>query len=87
MFPRVDRVCGIDIHRLKLTATIIDSIGNTITKEFSTQIHSLPELLEWIIEEHCERVLMDATGVYWHPVYTLLEEYVALFISSSFSPR
>ena len=84
MFPRVDRACGIDIHRLKITATIIDSFGNTITKEFSTQIHSLLELRERIIEEHCERVLMEATGVYWHPVYAFLEEDVASFVANPY---
>lgn len=84
MFPRVDRACGIDVHRLKLTATIIDPIGNAITKEFSTQIHSLLELREWILEEHCDRVLMEATGIYWHPVYAVLEEDVSTFVANPY---
>jgi transposase len=84
MFPRVDRACGIDVHRLILTATIIDSIGNAITKEFSTRISSLLELREWIIKEHCERVLMEATGIYWHPIYAILEEDVPTFVANPY---
>ena len=84
MFPRVDRACGIDVHRLKLTATIIDSLGNATTKEFSTQIQSLIELREWIIEETCERILMEATGIYWHPVYAILEGDIPTFVANPY---
>ena len=84
MFPRVDRACGIDVHRLKLTATIIDSIGHSITKEFSTQIQSLIEMREWIIENKSERILMEATGVYWYPVYALLEEEIPTFVANPY---
>nr|WP_319539714.1 hypothetical protein [uncultured Methanospirillum sp.] len=84
MFPRVDRACGIDVHRLRLTATIIDSLGNAITKEFSIQIQSLIELRGWIIEETCERILMEATGIYWHPVYAILEGDIPTFVANPF---
>lgn len=84
MFPRVDRACGIDVHRLKLTATIIDSLGHTITKEFSTQIQSLIELREWIIENEIERILMEATGIYWLPVYAILEDDIPTFVANPY---
>lgn len=84
MFPHVDRACGIDVHRLKLTATIIDSLGNTTTKEFSTHVQSLLKMREWIIKSKCERVLMEATGVYWHPIYTILEAEIPVFVANPY---
>ncbi len=35
---------------------------------------------EWIVANHCERVLMEATGVFWIPVYSVLEPYIEVHV-------
>lgn len=84
MFPRVDSACGIDVHRSKLTATIIDASGSYETKNYSTQLPDLIRLRDWIVENNCSRVLMEATGVYWVPVYTILEPAVPTFVANPY---
>lgn len=50
------------------------------TQEFLTTIDGLLALKNWIMDNKCERVLMEATGIYWVPVYSLLEPHVEVHV-------
>ena len=70
--------CGLDVHKEKIDACIRTNDG-TIEgkleeKTFSTMRGSLIELRDWILSFKCFHVLMESTGVYWMPIYFLLEE-------------
>jgi transposase len=43
-------------------------------KTFSTMSKGLHELLDWLQEKQCTDAAMESTGIYWKPVYQVLEE-------------
>jgi transposase len=73
-FPSVvSRGCGIDVHKKVVVATIDGSGLRKETREFNTFTRSLIELKEWLLELGITHVAMESTGVYWKPVYKVLE--------------
>ncbi len=73
-FPQlIQRGCGIDVH-LKVVVATIDGVGiNRETRNFETFTSSLTELKEWLLSNGITHVAMESTGVYWKPVYHVLE--------------
>ena len=69
----VQRGCGIDIHRDVAVATIGGEGITAETRSFNTFSSSLTELKEWLITNGVTHVAMESTGVYWKPVYNVLE--------------
>lgn len=74
----VSRVCGLDVHRDQVTAClIVAEPGRKPRKEtrrFKTFTAGLLELGTWLKASGVTHVGMESTGVYWMPVYTILEE-------------
>jgi len=69
----IARGCGIDVHKKTVVATIKGSGLKRETREFSTFTSSLTELKEWLLANKITHVAMESTGVYWKPVYKVLE--------------
>lgn len=69
--------CGLDVHKDVLVACMlkggIDEDPEPIIKEFSTLLRGLDEFKAWLIEHNCHDVAMESTGVYWFPIYNVLE--------------
>ena len=65
-------VCGLDVHKKSITACILTPTGKEI-RTFGTMTDDLLELVDWIRSFHCTHVAMESTGVYWKPIYNLLE--------------
>lgn len=74
----VERCAGLDVHQKTVAATVRvpgpDGGRRTETKTFGTTIRRLEELSEWLASFGVRLVGMESTGVYWKPVYYLLEE-------------
>lgn len=76
--------CGIDVHQKTLTACVLVGVAGTrakkMTQSFPTVTQGLIALRDWLV--HCEvtHVVMESTGVYWKPVYNVLEESQGLDI-------
>jgi transposase len=74
----ISRVCGLDVHRDQVTACMVIAVpGQKTRKEtrrFSTFTTGLRELGAWLVQHGVTHVGMESTGVYWMPVYTILEE-------------
>jgi transposase len=72
-----DRVAGLDVHRDTVVACRrIASPGGLVEVSkatFSTTAKGLGELAAWLGEAEPSTVVMEATGVYWKPVYYALE--------------
>jgi len=66
------RCCGLDVHKKTITGCIITPEGKAIAT-FGTMTKDLQALVAWIKEKGCTHVAMESTGVYWIPVYNLLE--------------
>jgi transposase len=74
----VDRCAGLDVHKKTVMATVRVPDGqggrSQVTREFVTFAGRLVELREWLVAEGVTQVAMEATGVYWRPVWHVLEE-------------
>jgi transposase len=72
-----ERCCGIDVHKETVVACVIVPDGQGMpqkeTRTFSTMTGDLTELAKWLKAKACTHVAMESTGVYWKPVYNLLD--------------
>jgi transposase len=73
----IRRCPGLDVHKASVVACVrlIDENGElqSFTQSFGTAAHDLLMLGDWLSSYAVTIVGMEATGVYWKPVYTLLE--------------
>jgi transposase len=72
-----ERCCGLDIHKRTVVACLITPRSpGTPTKEvrsFGTMTDELLQLADWLRAAGCTHVAMESTGVYWKPIWNLLE--------------
>lgn len=66
--------CGMDVHQKTVVATIRRSDTDFETREFNTYTRSLKLLREWCKSEGVTHIAMESTGIYWRPVYNIMEE-------------
>jgi transposase len=78
------RCCGLDIHKKTVVACLISGApGQPPQKEvrrFRTMTAELLLLADWLQAAGCTHVAMESTGVYWRPVYNLLEGLFTLLV-------
>jgi len=67
-----ERCCGLDVHKKSVTACAITPEGKEI-QTFGTMTGDIIALVDWIKSKGCSHVAMESTGVYWKPLYNLLE--------------
>src|SRR2546421_9551183 len=76
--------CGLDVHKKTVAACLIISTeGPEPVKEvrtFRTMTADLLALADWLQERGCTHVAMESTGVYWRPVYNVLEGQCELLV-------
>lgn len=69
----VYRCCwALDLHKQTVTACVMTPEGKE-TLTFKTMTADLLELADWLVTKGATHVAMESTGVYWRPVYNLLE--------------
>ena len=71
------RCAGLDVHSRCVNACVRIAAGRKVTtehREFATTTAGLLELAAWLTEAGCTHVAMEATGVYWKPVWHVLED-------------
>jgi transposase len=73
----VERGCGLDVHQATVVACLLIVLKNgRVQKQvrtFGTTTRELMGLREWLLSESCTHVAMESTGVYWKPIYAILE--------------
>jgi transposase len=70
------RCCGLDVHKKTVVACVQIREGETLHKEiqtFATMTSDLLVLRDWLEAHGVTHVAMESTGVYWKPIYNLLE--------------
>lgn len=78
-----NKVCGADIHKKFLVATVLSRDGNKITTRFGMSLDDLLNFKNWVIENKCEQVAIESTGVYWVPIYTVLEGSIPVIVANA----
>jgi transposase len=73
----VPTCCGIDVHKKTLTACLLQTgaSGDAVSalRTYATTTGSLHELARWLGQSGCRQVALESTGVYWKPVFNVLE--------------
>jgi transposase len=72
-----ERVAGLDVHKEMIVACVRLTVNGKVSREcrtFGTTTVALLELLAWLEESGVSHVAMEATGVYWKPVWNILSE-------------
>lgn len=80
----IERCAGLDVHRDTVVATVRrPGPGGTRraqTRTFSTMTNQLEQLADWLVSENVMLAGMESTGVYWKPVYYVLEERLPVWV-------
>jgi transposase len=81
----IERCCGLDVHKATVSACVrvTQRPGGEVKQEVRTFATTTPELLslrEWLSEQRVTHVAMEATGVYWKPIYYMLEDGFELLL-------
>ena len=80
------RCSGLDVHKESVVACARLQRGAKVEREqrrFETTTRGLLELLAWLLDRQCTHVAMEATGVYWKPVWHVLEGHVELVLANA----
>jgi transposase len=84
MQVQYERCCGIDVHKETVVACVIvpaaDGQSQKETRTFGTMSGDLTALAHWLQEQGCTHVALESTGVYWKPVYNLLEGHLEILV-------
>jgi transposase len=79
-----ERCCGLDVHKRTVVASLKypDATGakQRERRTFGTTTQELGQLRDWLKAAGCTHVAMESTGVYWKPVYNLLEGHFELLV-------
>jgi transposase len=79
-----ERCCGLDVHKKTVVACLLlsDPQGTVVqeVRTFGTMTADLLALADWLTAADCTHVAMESTGVYWKPVFNLLEGVLTVLV-------
>ena len=87
LYPRCG---GLDVHKDTVVACARDASGSKPTQQvrtFGTTTTELLALSDWLTEQGCTHVAMESTGVYWKPVWHVLEGSFELVLANAMHVR
>jgi hypothetical protein len=80
----VQRPAALDVHKAQVTACVRlpvqDGKRSSEVREFSTMVGGLLVLRDWLKAHRVTHVALEATGVYWKPVWAVLEDDFELIL-------
>lgn len=75
----LERCAGLDVHQETVVACVLSGVlSEAPHKElhtFGTTTEELIDLAEWLVDSGCSHVAMESTGVYWKPIWNVLEAF------------
>ena len=80
------RCCGLDVHKSSITACVLIAQSGKPLKHirrFGCTTRELRELVVWLQEFGIEHVTMESTGVYWKPVWNVLEGHFQIVLANA----
>src|SRR5207248_11335819 len=83
----IERGCGLDGHQATVVACLLmvrrDGKVQKQMRTFGTTTRELVGLREWLLSEGCTHVAMESTGVYWKPIYAILEGALEIVVANA----
>lgn len=67
--------CGIDVHARTVVVCLIKS-GRRQIRTYSAMTDDLLTMCDWLVSEGCTQAAIESTGIYWKPVYNILEGFL-----------
>lgn len=86
MDPIVTHCAGLDVHQKSIVVCVIcgnKGKTNVETKTFATMTRDLFELMLWLEAKQVTHIAMESTGIYWKPVYNILEGYFDITLANA----
>ena len=78
------RCCGLDVHKQTVVACVLLAVPSgpphREIRTFGTYTGELLKLADWLAEQGVTHVALESTGVYWKPIWNLLEDRFALLL-------
>jgi transposase len=74
-----DSCCGLDVHAKTVVACLITR-GRKEIRTFATMTDELLQLGDWLSSTGCTHVAIESTGVYWKPVFNILESLLTVIL-------
>jgi transposase len=84
------RCAGLDVHQQTVVACARIASGDTVQQEvrtFGTATSDLLALADWLTTHGCTHVAMESTGVYWKPIWHVLEGHCELVLANALQIR
>src|SRR5215468_10519591 len=85
--PWYERGCGLDVHQATVVACLLIVLSSgkvhKQVRTFGTTTRELVSLREWLLSEGCTHVAMESTGVYWKPIYAILEGAFEIVVANA----
>lgn len=80
-----ERCAGLDVHKDNVVARVrcVSEPKNDEVRSFATTTSALLDLKDWLVSHAVTHVAMEATGVYWKPVWHLLEDDFELILANA----
>lgn len=83
----LSRCAGLDVHKETIVACVLigeaDETLRSETKTFPTMTRDLFALMTWLESEGVTHIAMESTGIYWKPVYNILEGYFDIALANA----
>ena len=72
------KVCGLDVHKDTIFLCILTGNGQTFLQEFSTLTPDIEAMRDLIKEQQVSEIAMESTGIYWIPIWRILQGHVEM---------
>jgi len=75
--------CGMDVHKKTVVACLLTQQGARVRKEvrtFGTTTGELLAMRQWLLEGGCAHTAMESTGIYWKPIFNVLEGHLSVLL-------
>jgi transposase len=83
----IERCCGIDVHKKTITACLMTGAAGKPPKKtirtYSTMTQDLLACRDWLVSEGCTHAVLESTGVYWKPLFNVLEEAIEVVLANA----
>lgn len=78
------KVCGVDVHKQFFVAALLSQSGGSTIKRFQSDKPGLLEFKDWVLNEQCELVALESTGIYWYSLYSTLEDHIEVIVANPY---
>ena len=80
----IERCCGLDVHKRTVVACLVTpgprGRAQKEIRTFGTMTDEVLRLADWLTAAGCTHVALESTGVYWKPIWNVLEGQVSLLL-------